>query len=53
VLLTLLFFLVVTPLGIIWRLLGTDPLALRRKPASGWRPYPDRYRDPQHYQRMY
>ena len=37
----------------IWRLIGTDPLATRRKPAGGWRPYPDRYRDRNHYQRMY
>jgi hypothetical protein len=53
VLLTLLFFLVLTPLGIIWRLIGTDPLARRRKPAGGWQPYPGRYRDSNHYQRMY
>ena len=53
VLLTLLFFLVVTPLGILWRLIGTDPLALRGKTAGGWRLYPGRYRDRQHYQRMY
>src|SRR5436190_15004449 len=52
-LLALLFFLVLTPLGILWRLIGTDPLATRRKPAGGWRPYPDRYRDRNHYQRMY
>ena len=53
VILTVLFFVVLTPLGIIWRLFGTDPLARRRHSDGGWRPYPDRYRDRQHYQRMY
>ena len=37
-LLTLLFFIVVTPLGLILRLLGQDPLRLRRPTgaASYW-----------------
>lgn len=39
-LLTLIFFLVVTPLGLLLRLLGHDPLQLRRAPGtrSFWRP---------------
>ena len=40
VLLTLLFFLLITPFGWILRLLGHDPLQLRRNPAAPtyWRP---------------
>ena len=53
VLLTVLFFAVLTPLGFIWRLIGKDPLARRRTTWRGWSPYPSRYRDRQHYQRMF
>jgi len=55
VLLTLLFVVVFVPFGMVWRLLGKDPLA-RRRPSSAaprWTPYPARYRDRQHYSRMY
>jgi hypothetical protein len=52
-LLTLLFIVVFVPFGIVWRLAGKDPLALRRTPGPRWVPYPDRYRDRQHYSRMY
>ena len=55
VLLTLLFAVVFVPFGIVWRLLGKDPLARRRssRTAPRWTPYPARYRDRQHYSRMY
>jgi len=49
-----LFFIVLTPLGVVRRLMGADPLG-RRGPAapSYWRPYPERYRDPGHYRKMF
>jgi hypothetical protein len=53
VLLTVLFILVLTPLSIVWRLMGKDPLARRRDTWRGWSPYPTRYRDRRHYDRMY
>jgi hypothetical protein len=53
VLLSILFFLVLTPIGLAWRLLGKDPLARRRDRWPGWSPYPERYRDPKHYSRMF
>jgi hypothetical protein len=53
VLLTLLFVAVLVPLSVIWRVIGKDPLARRRTAWPGWSPYPDRYRDRNHYLRMY
>lgn len=53
VLLTLFFALVLTPVGLAWRLIGRDPLARRRQRSSGWSRYPVRYRDPHHYTRMF
>ena len=53
ILLGILFFLVLTPLSLIWRLTGKDPLARRRHQWPGWSPYPARYRDHKHYSRMY
>lgn len=50
VVLFLVFFLVVTPLGVLRRALGKDPL---RTPAAGWRPYPARRRDARHYEKLY
>src|SRR5258706_6440861 len=67
ILLGILFFFVLTPLSVIFRLTGKDPLARRRDRGStgsprpehvegrwpGWSPYPARYRDHKHYSRMY
>jgi hypothetical protein len=53
VLLTVLFAVVLVPLSLIWRLTGKDPLARRRSAWRGWSAYPARYRDKQHYSRMY
>ena len=53
VLLTILFAVVLVPISVIWRLTGKDPLARRRDKWTGWSPYPVRYRDRQHYRRMY
>ena len=48
------FFLVVTPIGIIKRLFGWDPLSRRSgRSASYWTPYSERQRDPRHYEKMY
>ena len=53
ILLTILFSVVLVPLSMLWRLTGKDPLARRRDKWPGWTPYPARYRDRKHYERMY
>lgn len=53
VILTLAFLLLLTPMGLLWRLIGKDPLARQRKNWSGWSPSPPRFRDPDHFNRMY
>jgi len=53
VILTLMFLLVLTPLGILWRVIGRDALGRKRSRWAGWSAYPARYRDPAHYKRMY
>jgi Saxitoxin biosynthesis operon protein SxtJ len=53
ILLSLLFFLVLTPVSLVWRLTGKDPLARRRASWRGWHAYPDRYRNPHHFERMF
>lgn len=54
VILALVFFLAVLPTGLVRRLLGKGSV-LRKRPASGsfWVPYPERQRDPKHYERMF
>jgi len=48
------FFLIVTPIGVVKRLFGWDPLNRRGgRSASYWRPYSDRQRDPRHYEKMF
>ena len=53
VLLSIIFFLILTPLGLVWRLTGKDPLARRRRNWTGWTAYPARYKDGRHFDRMY
>lgn len=53
IILTVVFALVFVPLGLAWRLIGRDPLQAKRRSWQGWTPYPARYRDRQHYSRMY
>ena len=53
VMLTIIFALVLVPIGLIWRLIGRDPLHRRRDTWRGWSPHPPRYRNPKHYERMY
>jgi len=53
VLLSLAFFLLLTPIGLLWKLTGKDPLTRRRAAWPGWSPYPARYRDRRHFERMF
>jgi hypothetical protein len=53
IILTILFTVLLVPLGLFWRLTGKDPLRRRRAATTGWSAYPARYRDPKHYSRMY
>ena len=54
VILGVVFLLVVTPLGIIMRARGWDPLQRRKaRQGSYWAPYSIRQRDPKHYEKMY
>ena len=51
--LTLLFLVVLTPVNLIWRVIGRDPLDRKREKWPGWSTYPERYRNRKHYDRMY
>jgi hypothetical protein len=53
ILLTLMFSLLLVPVSLVWRLIGKDPLARRRDKFEGWTPYPARYRDRTHFERMF
>ncbi len=53
VILSVAFLLVLTPLGLLWRVIGKDPLAQKRKNWPGWSPYPVRYQSGDHFTRMY
>jgi len=53
IILTIAFLIVLTPLALVWRLLGRDPLAIQKRHWPGWSPYPARYRDKDHFTRMY
>jgi hypothetical protein len=52
IILAIVFFLVLTPIGLVKRAMGWDPL--QRRSGSGdtfWQPYPER--NPRHYEKMY
>ncbi|HUK34357.1 MAG TPA: SxtJ family membrane protein [Vicinamibacterales bacterium] len=51
--LSLLFYLVLTPVSVLWRLMGRDPLNRDRAKWPGWSAYPERYRNRKHYDQMY
>jgi hypothetical protein len=53
IILTIAFVIVLTPISLIWRLIGRDPLQRRRTGWQGWTPYPERYRSTQHFTKMY
>jgi hypothetical protein len=54
IILAVVFFFIVTPIGVGKRLFGWDPLS-RRSAGSGsyWKPYSERQRNPRHYEKMY
>lgn len=54
--LALVYFLVVTPIGLFKRLRGWDPLERRSIPEPGstfWRPYTESQHNPKHFDRMF
>jgi hypothetical protein len=53
IILTIAFLIVLTPISLIWRLIGRDPLQRRRNGWRGWTAYPERYRNSQHFTKMY
>jgi hypothetical protein len=54
VILAFVFFLVLTPIGIIKRAMGWDPLHRRGDSLdSYWRPYSKRQLDSRHYEKMF
>jgi hypothetical protein len=54
VILAIVFFGLVTPIGVVKRLFGWDPLNRRAgKRDSYWIPYSGRQQDPRHYDKMY
>lgn len=53
VLLTVLFAVVLWPIGVLSRLFGTDALGVRGSGESFWTAYSARLRDPKHYERLF
>ena len=53
IILSIAFLLVLTPISLIWRAIGRDPLSRKRANWPGWSPYPSRYGDRSHFTRMY
>ncbi|MEP6743246.1 MAG: SxtJ family membrane protein [bacterium] len=54
IILGIVFFLVITPIGVIKRLSGWDPLQRRSgRSDSYWKPYSARQRDLSHYEKMF
>jgi Saxitoxin biosynthesis operon protein SxtJ len=53
ILLSLVFFLLLTPLRAIWGIRGYDPLERGRRQFRGWSQYPKRYHDAAHFERMF
>jgi hypothetical protein len=54
IILGIVFFLIITPIGVVKRLSGWDPLDRRSgRRSSYWKPYSERQRDPRHYEKMF
>jgi len=54
IILAVVFFLILTPIGLIKRAMGWDPLNRRAVPGdSYWRPYPQRQLNTKHYEKMF
>jgi hypothetical protein len=52
--LAIVFFLLVTPIGLLRKMVGGDPLNRRAARAeSYWKPYLSRQSDPRHYEKMF
>jgi polyferredoxin len=54
IILAVVFFGIVTPIGVVKRWFGWDPL--NRRAARGesyWRPYSERQKDPRHFEKMF
>ena len=54
IVLGLVFFLAVTPIGVVKRFTGWDPLGRRRsRRDSYWVAYSERQHDPKHFEKMF
>ena len=54
IILAFVYFVVITPIGVVKRLFGWDPLNRRAAAReSYWRPYSERQRNPRHYEKMF
>jgi hypothetical protein len=54
IILFVVFFLVLTPIGVVKRAMGWDPLQRRAGSRdSFWEPYPERQKNTRHYEKMY
>jgi len=54
IILAFVFFVIVTPIGFIKRMMGWDPLHRRAGAReSYWQAYSERQKDPRHYEKMY
>lgn len=54
IILGVVFFLIITPIGVVKRMMGWDPLSRRGgRGETYWRNYSERQRDPRHYEKMY
>jgi hypothetical protein len=54
IILAFVFFVIVTPIGVVKRMFGWDPLHRRAAASeSYWKPYSERQRDPRHYEKMF
>lgn len=53
IILTIAFAIVLTPIGLLWRLINHDPLARKRQNWHGWSPSPARLKNPDHFNKMY
>jgi hypothetical protein len=54
IILAIVYFGVLTPIGLIKRVMGWDPLHRRSERSdSYWRPYSKRQLDPRHYEKMF
>ena len=52
ILLTVFFVVVLTPVGLVMRMLGLSPLRASGT-GTNWTPYPARRRDPRHFERLF